>query len=515
MSSSPFPQRSAKLFPPQPLDRIARILMVALAVFAIALIILGDHATARVQAFSWQDRTVGANDSAFTLTFTRPMDPQSVAANLQITPYLPGKVSWAGRRMAYTLDVPIPYGETYSVKLSEARDRFSNDNRPTQFESFVGTFQSRDRALVYIGTKGDEAGRLVMVNFSQRGKPILLTPANLSVLDFEPYPLGDRLLFSAVKTTNTTSDNPNPDLYTVATGLAPAAPKDLLAPTDIAFEPAPVGTLVPILQSNEYQNLAFDLSPNGQIIVVQRIHQNEPGNFGPWILIPGQDPKPLNTEPGGEFLIGPDSQSLLMLQGQGTAIIPLETPPKGDRNPVGNITPLDFLPEFGRVFDITKDGSAAAFVNFNQNDPEKRFTETLTVVTSDGETTELLNVTGSILDAQFDPTNRIIYILASELLPGENYQEQPFLEAINLQTKSSLKLLTLPPQTRVSMDISPDGLAMLLEVAIPNNTDPDSESSQIILLPLFATTDQRLTATPSQTLPQVLPYSGRLPTWLP
>ena len=147
--------------PRYPLDRVAWVLIGVLLVAEALLIVLGDHATARVQSFSWESRTVGADNVAFTLNFSRPMEPASVEANLQITPALPGRVSWAGRRMAYTLDVPIPYGETFEVTLPEARDRFSQGAQATRFEAFTGTFQSRDRALVYIGHQGEEQGRLV------------------------------------------------------------------------------------------------------------------------------------------------------------------------------------------------------------------------------------------------------------------------------------------------------------------------------------------------------------------
>jgi hypothetical protein len=44
------------------------------------------------------------------------MDPVSVEAKpLTLDPPLPGKVSWAGRRMAYTLTEPLPYGESFTL----------------------------------------------------------------------------------------------------------------------------------------------------------------------------------------------------------------------------------------------------------------------------------------------------------------------------------------------------------------------------------------------------------------
>ncbi len=212
-----------------PLDRVALPLMGGLVVASLLLVLLGDHATAKVQNFSWQEHTVGADNTAFVMTFSRPMEPDSVAANLQIVPFLPGRVSWAGRRMAYTLDVPIPYGEQYEIRLPEARDRFSADDDDAPFESFTGAFRSRDRAMVYVGTQGDEAGRLVLVNFSTGGDALILTPETLRVLDFEPYPLGDRILFSAMDATATAEANLTPTLYTVATGFNPNPPPDIVS----------------------------------------------------------------------------------------------------------------------------------------------------------------------------------------------------------------------------------------------------------------------------------------------
>ncbi|MGD1859857.1 MAG: Ig-like domain-containing protein [Leptolyngbyaceae cyanobacterium] len=495
------------------LDRTAVSLMLVLVVAAGGLMLLGDHAVARVQTFSWQERTVGAENIAFTLAFTRPMDAASVEANLQIDPALPGRTSWAGRRMAYTLDVPIPYGETYQVTLPTARDRFSTDENATRFEAFAGTFQSRDRAVAFIANQGEDAGRLMLINFSQGDEAVALTPPDWQVLDFEPYPLGDRVLVSAVTDANRDSITLNPSLYAVATGLVPLPPEE---PTGTgitpSFEANDLGAASLILDSTIYQNLAFDLAPDGQTIVVQRVNQTNPADFGSWVVVEGEPPRRLETEPGGEFIIGPDSSTLLMLQGQGTAVIPLES----EDGQATAAEPLDFLPEFGRVFDLTGDGTAAAMVDFNQNDPERRFIETLVLVTNQGAETPLLDATGSIIAAQFDPTSQILYVLASELLPGEAYQEAPYLAAIALTDEPQpVQLLEFPPQTRVSMDISPDGLAALLEVALPTGDSTGAEQIQTLLLPLFQTTEGRLAGTPTAATPQPLPFVGAQPTWLP
>ncbi len=57
------------------------------------------------------------------------MDHASVEKNLVIDPPLPGKFSWTGRRLAYTLTSPIPYGEKYHLQIEGAREQFRSGNR--------------------------------------------------------------------------------------------------------------------------------------------------------------------------------------------------------------------------------------------------------------------------------------------------------------------------------------------------------------------------------------------------
>ncbi len=514
-----------------PLDHWATILIGALTLAIGVLIFSGDHATARVRDFSWQDHQVGAEDRAFLMTFSRPMDPTSVEENLTIIPEIPGKVSWAGRRMAFTLDAPLPYGESFSVTLGQAQDRFSAQaDQLSQFEAFQGRFETRKQAFLYIGNAGEEKGRLVLADLTAQNRTIL-TPANLMVLNFEPYPLGDRVLFSAGNM-NDPEGLLKQDIYTVTTGINPAPPEDFTTASQ-SFPwlrlwpekpPAP-GELELILDHQKYQNLKFDLSPNGQTIVVQRVNQQNPADFGPWIVRQGKSPYPLETEPGGDFLIAPDSRSLVMLQGEGTAIIDLE-----ESNATGPRQPLDFLPDYGRVFDITSDGTGAAMVNFNQDDPEKRFTESLFLVTNQGKEEELLRVTGAVIDAQFDPTNRLLYVLASDLImdgsvkgdtDGEPYVEQPMLIAVDLQTGDPSQLLLLPQQQRIHMSLSPDGMALLLDLdsdslgtAELSVGEPTSEQP-MWLLPLFEEPQQRLQGTPEIVSTDQFPFQGIQATWLP
>ena len=463
----------------QPLDRLATAVIAGLAVVLGLLILSGDHATSRVRDFTWQDRQVGAEDRAFLITFSRPMDVASVEQNLRLDPPLPGKISWAGRRMAYTLTDPLPYGESFTLSLEGARDRYAAlTAEASRFEPFQSQFETRRRAFLYIGAEGDEANRLVLADLMRQERTIL-TPKNLSVIAFKPYSLGDKVLFSA-SDANQEQGLLDQQIYTVTTGITPRPPIDFMSDRPPIWQrllpqaaAPPSGEIDLVLDNRDYQNLKFDLSPDGQAIVVQRVSQQNPADFGPWLVRPGQPAEPIETEPGGDFMIAPDSQSLLLLQGQGTAIIDLGGEPSS-----GPRQPLDFLPNYGRVLDLAADGTAAAMVNFNQDDPEKRFTESLFLVTNQGREEELLQVSGSILEAHFDPSRSVLYVLATELVDAaENsdlnpdllptadaYVEQPLLLAITLDGVVS-PLLRLPQQQRIHMSVAPDGRSLLLDLA--------------------------------------------------
>lgn len=484
----------------QPLDRLAQAFMIVLAVVIGGMVLLGGPAASRVRSFTWKDRQVGADETSFLLNFSRPMDHGSVEQNLIIEPPLPGRFSWAGRRMAYTLNFPAPYGNEFTLSLPQARDRFSGAD--AKFVPFEARFKSHERTFAYIGIDGDEQGRLMLYNLSTQSSTAL-TPEDWTVLDFKPYTQGDRILFAAAE--SELGEQQDQQLYTVTTGLGDRS--------------APSGQIETILDSDGYQNLKFDLSADGQTVVVQRVNRSNPGDFGPWVITQGEAPRRLETEPGGDFIIAPDSQSLLLQQGEGTAIIALsdaENEQSGDT--------LDFLPQYGLVMDVAGNGSAAAMVSFNQDDPEKRYTQTLFWVSNQGDEKPLLNVTGAILDAQFDPTNELLFCLTSQLLEGDTYQVQPSISAVNLKTDSMEELWTLPPQPSVHMSLAPDGLALLFDETVPSaNVDSSAvvdngvaiATSKLWLLPLYQTSEARLNKQPQPIEPQAFPFMGINPVWIP
>ncbi len=545
----------------QPLDRAAWAVMGLLAVVIAAMLLLGSQALPGVRSFSWQDRAVSAEDVAFMLTFTQPVEPQSVEKNLVIEPALAGKFSWAGRRMAYTLAVPAPYGESYKISLTNA-DALSGQSG---FDPFQTAFRTRDRIFAYIGAEGSDQGRLIMFNLTRKEKTIL-TPKGQRVLDFKPYPDRDRILFSSIDTTQKTEGLAIASLYTVSTGLDETAAPAKWKFWQQATKPLAAGTTQLILDNKDYQNLKFDLSADGQIIVVQRVSNQNPADFGPWVIRAGEAPRPLKTEPGGDFKIAPDSQSLLLQQGQGTAVIALVPEAAQAAQPTTQSSEalLDFLPEYGLTLDVASDGSAAALVNFNQDDPTKQYTQSLFWVSSAGVEKQLLETDGSILSAQFSDNNQLLYCLINRLVEGpglsadaaqasspdsakseedaatdsvgalepENsdsgeldlgdqpYQVVPYLSVINVKTGQEQKLLEMPPQPEITMSPSPDGIAILFdETLVLDSQSSDSSFSgptdRLWLLPLFSTEAERMNDQPIPLPAAQLEVAGRHPIWLP
>ncbi|MGF1535238.1 MAG: hypothetical protein ACFB4J_01965 [Elainellaceae cyanobacterium] len=515
--------RIPKLFS-YPLDRAATVVSAALAVVLVFTIFWVKQPAPTVREFSWQGRLVGAEDQAFFLTFSRPMDHRAVEENLALQALIsesdrqpiPGKVSWAGRRMAYTLLAPAPYGYDYKLTVDRAWDRFSTgqDDASHVLVPFEGSFRTRDRAFLYLGASEAEEGRLILYNLTRQEKRIL-TPETLVVMDYEPYPNGDRVLFSAVERASRDQGLLNQQIYVAATGIT--APPPATTPGAKAAEPAfPLNSDVQLLlSSDDYQNLKFDLSPDGQTIVVYRVNRQKPSEFGLWTL--RIDPEgnqalaPLPAEPGGDFLITPDSQAIAYLQGQGMALLSLSEEDSAE--------PIDFLPQYGLVLDFASDGTAAALVRFNADPTEP--TQSLFWVTNQGQERNLLSVPGSILDAKFSPAGDYVYGIVTERLPGDVYAEQPYLVAINLETGDRSDLLLLPMQPDIKMSLAPDGLGLLFDqVTTAVSADPSglrSADGNVI-------TDSTLwffpilfddSGIPLQAEPNELPTAGFYPQWLP
>jgi hypothetical protein len=481
--------------PLQPLDRIAMMFMAGLTIAILILLWSGDRTQPQVRDFNWQNRQIGAEDTAFTLTFNRSIDRTAVKKQLQIQPPLPGKISWAGSKMAYTLINPAPYGNSYRVNLQGVRETIGK-NSGKEIVPFQGRFRTPDRMFAYISSGETDRGRIVIYNFKIQ-KPLTITPENLVVTDFKVDSQSQKIVFTA--TDSKTLQNRQPaiasqQVYSVSTGIAPRNPDD-----DHQF--IPPGKVELILDNRDYQNVKFDLSPDGNKVVVQRVSRKNPSDFALWVVSLDKSAPPAKLKQSGDFVITPDSTAVAAAVGQGVSIFPL-APTQGNS--------LDFLPKFGNVLSFAADGSAAAMVEYNSD-----YTKSLFIVSNQGIEQQIFNTNGSIWDAKFSPSKDIIYCIATELkTKNNNSQEEPFLTAIDIKTQKILLMTLLPIQQGIQMSLSPDGLAVMFD-----QIDRGESTNQIIqgggngilwLLPIPP--NIRELNTPIEA--KRLPISGWHPRWL-
>ena len=495
----------------EPIDRLALTVIAALGLL-IGILILGgkecgSHCWIRtgpkVQQFSWAEQAVGASDRAFVLTFDRPMDQASVEQNLVIDPPLLGKTSWSGRRMAFTLINPIPYGERYQFYLQGGRERFRGENQPGQaMQPFVSQFQSRDRAFAYIGTEGEEQGRLIVYNLTEK-KKLILTPPELVIVDFKFYPQGDRILFSAANRQQGISGLRELQIYNVPTGMGIQGKKS----ENLDNFKANVSL---VLDNLDYQNNQFSLSPDGETIVVQRVNRLNPSDFDLWVVREGEKPQPLKVQ-GGDFLITPDSQNLAVARGEGISLLPLRP----------GAEPLDFLPKFGQLLNFSADGTAAALVDFNSQDASRRYLRSLYYVNNQGIQRELLTLSGSIRTCQFNAIGTALFCLLTQLEPGESYREKPYFAKIDLKSGKAYSLAKLPEIQDIKMSLAPDDLGILFDQVLTTANplsahDLTTDSGATIvgsrIWLLIPPTSER---PKTQSEVKALPLMGYRPQWMP
>ncbi|WP_013323499.1 Ig-like domain-containing protein [Gloeothece verrucosa] len=484
----------------QGFDWVVMICILSLAVAITAILWRGDQVPFQVTHFSWDGKQIGIKDRYFTLSFNRPVNPQTVEQNLVTNPPLPGKTSWSGPKLVYTLtELPI-YGTKYEIQLTDATPTYSNQ----AIEPFISVINTHDRAFAYIGIEAQERGRLILCNIIQSNqsttqlKKVILTPEDLVVTNFEIYPQGDKILFAAFDPSKGTEGLNQQQLYTVTTGL------NFL----LSEQREPSGRLQRILDAKDYKNLQFDLSDNGKTIVIERENQRNRADAGLWVIPEDGKPRPLGLQ-ANEFIVAPDGQTVAVSQDQGVGIIPL-TPGSGSPQ---------FFQGYEKVVGFSKDGTQKLLVKNNSD-----FTRSLLLVNKDGKGKQLLQTHNPIISCKFEPRQETtLYCLKTDLVEQEKekYREEPFLSIVDLKTGKDIPFLALPNYRDVQMSMSPDGVALLFDQLV---TTPLNLKNNLVTQGGQGIADGRLWLLPlpeevtEQNLVKILPEElnpGFKPRWLP
>ncbi|MCA2642929.1 MULTISPECIES: Ig-like domain-containing protein [unclassified Microcystis] len=474
-------------------DRLVLASILALIAAISSILIQGNQVPTRGENFSWQGRKIGVRDNYFTLSFNRPIDRSDIETSLVIDPPLPGKISWSGDRLTYTLtELPI-YGKKYQVKLPIA-----------QGEDFIGEFYSHDRAFAYIGVNQEERGRLIVCNIIQGAnnvtelKKTILTPGDLVVTDFQIYPRGERILFSAFDRSDLGRDTPKQQLYTITTGLN----------HDEHGQNLPSGRIERFLDAKTYQNLRFNLSDNGKTLIVQRINHGNPGDASLWVISDDGQSRPLGMQ-GDNFLLSPDGKKAVVSQTGGVAVIPLDV----------QAGKPQFLPTYEKILAFSRDGRQKLMV---KSEPDNQ--RSLFLLNDQGESRLLLRTVNPIISCEFEPRQeKTLYCLKSDLVMGSDgkVKEEPFLGIIELKTGKMMPLLALPNYRDVHMSMSPDGVALLFDQLA---TTPFGVRNDLVTGEGSSIADGRLWLLPlpdqfsPNSIPKILPQelnAGFKPRWLP
>ncbi len=458
------------------------VLTVALA--AIALI--GNRAQPQVLTFSWAERRIGRDDGGFTLTFDRPLVWEGVAERLEISPPLPGKLSWAGHTLAYVPHEVPNYGTEYKLSLTGAR---AQPQRPQAsaplLPPFETTFTTRDRAFAYLGVEGEEAGRLILRNETQDER-VELTPPDLVVTNFEPYVGGERILFSAYERRRG-QGIADQQLYTVSTGLTAGTERQ-------------AGRLELLLPADDYQNLQFDLADSGQLVVVQRVNRQNRADAGLWLLPAEGEPRPLGAQ-GNRFKIAPDGRAVAIAQERGVALVPLLESADGS---------WEFFPGYQNLLAFSRrDRQQKLMVRENDN-----LTQSLYLVDSSGRARELLATRGQFLGCEFEPRREAyLYCLHTEALDADQATTSPFLTLVDVASAEGIPLVALTDDLNVRMSMAPDGSTLLFDQVARPTADEDEAIAgsiwQMVLPDLNASEPYANFDPPQEAMP------GLDPRWLP
>ncbi|MEB3173968.1 MAG: hypothetical protein VKN60_02090 [Cyanobacteriota bacterium] len=473
----------------------AALLVIALLGGLISFELLwGRPAPLRVNYTNWQNKKIGAQDRILSLGFNQPIDGQGLSQLWKISPNLGGQLSWQGKRLFYSLTETPRYGVNYQIQLQPGLGA-----APRELENFTSLASARNRSFFYIGTDGEERGRLILFDLTdpQKLQKTILTPKDLLVRQFQVYPQGDRVLFIA---SDPRERQPQLALFTVTTGVH----------HNKTQQSAEIpGRLERLLAEDGYDTLQIALAPRGERGALLRQNRQNPTDRGLWILEPDGSARPLGVK-AEQFRLSPRGTQAAFRQGDGVGIAPL-TPEGGGSQ---------FWRGYERAMAFTPDGNGVLLTQINDD-----YTYSLVIKNSQTQETEaIFRSVYPVQTCEFDPIPpQDLYCLKTEMVnQGEgNFQEETFLIRIDRKTGKTQSLLALPNYPDAQLSLAPDGSALLLDQAA---IAPPVGANDVLTPSQQAVTEARIWLLPlaelrqTQSTPRLAPQevtAGFAPLWLP
>lgn len=230
-----------------------------LFLLAAALLLLGlggalAWGTPRLVAVSPADGAVDVPPGAtLELTFSRPMQPDSVIGRLSLEPAVAGSYAWQGARLIFTPERPWPAGATVQVKLAAGALAGRFPALPL-LRGYAGTFTVRQPRLAFLYPANGPAN--IFVHNPLTGEIAPLTNVFSGVLDFDVSPDGAAIYYSARNAQD------GSDLYRLS-----------LSRQDQAQDGRPTPVFTPpqsVLSCPQAQCRGVRLSPRGDFLAFER-----------------------------------------------------------------------------------------------------------------------------------------------------------------------------------------------------------------------------------------------------
>ncbi len=436
--------------------RLAQRLSFDLVFLAFALILAmlialvlwrGDRTYPYVKSSSLPESgLVSADTRQLAFAFNREMDRASVEAGFSIEPAAAGRFSWIGKRMAYSFEEPLEYRQDYQIRLVEVRD----SNGVPLPESYEASFSVPRPALFYIGLAGSEADRLMRYSFED-GSRTPLSPPGYRVADYRL----DAKHSQAYLLARSPDGSEEPSLYSMDLGGGPLRLR---------------------VDGRKFRTFDFQASPDGRLLAVSQGRLKQIGEFQS--VEPGAI-ELMETESGkwrsfwwrqlypSPFYFSSDSRFLLGIDySDDTLILPLEED-RSQMVQIGSYSGLHGFSHDGKSILLSQEEVA-----FAEGD--------LLLRGADGQTRTLLSEAGQIFAPAFDPTDRWVYFLFSQLGAG-GYEKLFHLHRHDLLSGENEPLVSDPGYAQGYFDLSPRGDRIALErYSVPEGAEFDYSPLELL-----------------------------------
>lgn len=394
----------------------------------------------RVIAVNLDKAVLPSTQRQISMSFNRDMDRASVEDYFSIQPEIKGKFSWSGHTVVFSPEEILPYNTSFQLRIGkEAQDI----NRVPLAQDYHFDFQTVPLQFAYIGVEGNEQNKLILSSFDG-SKREALTDGTIHIEHFQFCPENTCVYFLGYK--ESVYQNQINELYYLN-----------LKSRD----------LKQITSDRNFLNKSFQLSPNGQNIILSRIRVSPDGQYLTqvqlWVASTETHNFTLFHEgraTGTDFFLSPDSSTILYLN-------------KDDNFEIASLYPKSkeepqFIGSFSRCYGFHPYQPLIAFTK-EKTDGFFVLTNDLNLYLGDGTIQPIPHDGGLFRDTVFSPDGKNLITIFSK--KTENFNEKDSLYPLrifhlysyNFKKKELTQLTSNFDYSEENPVVSPDSRYLLFQ----------------------------------------------------